>query len=150
MEGVRDQRDDDVDLGDLSIEGLSIVDIELGNVSLCFDAVVWELAYADCNRVGNALGKSLCLLESPAGDDDLDTRLAENLSSWAGDETSTEQQNRPCRWLAHAGTLLLNCTHFPVELTPPRTVSNLSRFVSMYSIKVLDLLTNDCLHFVLI
>jgi hypothetical protein len=33
VEGVGDERDDDVDLGDLGVEGLSIVDVELGNVS---------------------------------------------------------------------------------------------------------------------
>jgi hypothetical protein len=54
-----------------------------------------DFAYADSDCVGDALGKSLCLLKSPAGNDDLDARLAEDLSSWAGDETSTEQQNRP-------------------------------------------------------
>jgi len=32
VEGVGDQGDDDVDLGDLSVEGLSIVDIELGEL----------------------------------------------------------------------------------------------------------------------
>jgi len=52
-----------------------------------------KFAYADSNGVGNALGQSLSLLERPAGDNDLDARLAEDLSSWAGDETSTEQQN---------------------------------------------------------
>jgi hypothetical protein len=57
-------------------------------------------AYADGDCVGNALGKSLCLLESPASNDDLDARLAEDLSSWAGDETSTEQQDRPEEQLA--------------------------------------------------
>lgn len=56
---------------------------------------VREFAYADGNCVGDTLGKSLCLLEGPAGNDDLDARLAEDLSSWAGNETSTEQQNRP-------------------------------------------------------
>lgn len=55
----------------------------------------FTVSYADSNRVGNALGKSLCLLESPASDDDLDARFAKDLSSWAGDETSTEQENRP-------------------------------------------------------
>ena len=54
-----------------------------------------RIAYADSNGVGDALGQSLGLLERPAGDDDLDARLAEDLSSWAGDEASTEQQNRP-------------------------------------------------------
>lgn len=54
-----------------------------------------KLAYADGNGVGDTLGQSLCLRKSPAGDNDLDARLAEDLSSWAGDETSTKQQNRP-------------------------------------------------------
>ena len=56
---------------------------------------VERIAYADSNGVGDALGKSLCLLDGPAGNYDLDARLAEDLSSRAGDETSTEQQNRP-------------------------------------------------------
>lgn len=33
VEGVGDERDDNVDLGDLGVEGLSIVDVELENVS---------------------------------------------------------------------------------------------------------------------
>jgi hypothetical protein len=63
--------------------------------------------YADGDCIGNALSKSLCLFESPAGNDDLDTRLAENLSSWAGDETSTEQQNRPGELLAQVSLYVL-------------------------------------------
>ena len=50
-----------------------------------------KFAYADSNGVGDALGQSLGLLERPAGDDNLDARLAEDLSSRAGNETSTEQ-----------------------------------------------------------
>ncbi len=65
-----------------------------------------KLAYADRLGVGNALGQSLCLLKSPAGDDDLDARLAEDLSSWAGDETSTKQQNRPSIESAHASKIV--------------------------------------------
>lgn len=101
MEGVGDQGDDDVDLGDLSVEGLSIVDIELGE--LVFAMIVGEkFAYADRLGVGDTLGQSLCLLESPTGDDDLDARLAENLSSWAGNKASTKQQNRPGNQLVYA------------------------------------------------
>lgn len=100
MEGVGNQGDDDVDLGDLSVEGLSIVDVELGELA-CAMIAGEKLAYADRLGVRDALGQSLCLLESPAGDDDLDARLAEDLSSWAGDEASTEQQNRPGSPLAY-------------------------------------------------
>lgn len=69
--------------------------------SQCLFCIVFRgCAYADGDCVGNALGKSLCLLESPAGNDDLDARLAEDLCSRAGDEASTEQQNRPWGILA--------------------------------------------------
>ena len=106
MEGVGDQGDNDVDLGDLSVEGLSIVDIELVELVPALLFLFEEITYADRLGVGDALGQTLCLLESPAGNDDLDARLAEDLSSWAGDETSTKQQNRSRNSSAHPSSLV--------------------------------------------
>jgi hypothetical protein len=91
VEGVRDQADDNVDLGDFGVKGLVVVDVEL--MMLACVHVQEGRSYADGCRVGNALGKSLSLLKSPAGDNDLDTRLSKNLRGRAGDEPSTEQKN---------------------------------------------------------
>jgi hypothetical protein len=93
--GVRNQADNDIDLGDLSIEGFRVVDVKLVKSVFLLEGSCFREPYADGLRVGNALGQSLRLLESPAGNDDLDARLAKDLSSWAGNEASAEQQNRP-------------------------------------------------------
>ena len=54
-----------------------------------------KVSYADRRRVGDTLGQSLGLVESPASDNDLDARLSEDLCGRTGNEPSTEQKHRP-------------------------------------------------------
>ena len=61
-------------------------------------------AYADGLRVGDALSQRLRLLNGPAGDDDLYARLAEDLSSRASDEASSEKEDRPVSLISWATT----------------------------------------------
>jgi hypothetical protein len=128
VECVGDQADDNVNLGDFSVEGLVVVDIELRKLVLQVNCSA-EVSYADSCRVGYALGQSLCLLESPASDNDLDTRLSEDLCGRSGNESCTKQKNRPgtVSFVAQRSSVY---THFPVVLAAPMTLSNLSGLLS--------------------
>jgi hypothetical protein len=82
VEGVGNQGDDNVDLGDLSVEGIGVVDIELPLLVLrC--ASMRRCPHAYGVGVGNALGEVLCLLECPARYGNLDTRLCEDVDGWS-------------------------------------------------------------------
>jgi hypothetical protein len=70
VEGVGNQGDDNVDLGDLSVEGIGVVDIELPLLVLrC--ASMRKCPYAYGVGVGNARYGNL------------DTRLCEDVDGWS-------------------------------------------------------------------
>jgi hypothetical protein len=139
VEGVGDQADDNVNLGDFGVESLIVVDIELMMLALqtVFGKELLTLIAVELGMpLARAWAFSRVLQATMTLTPDFPRISAVGRVTKPAPSRSTDLET-----FSFATQTDSVCTHFPVVLLPLRTFSNLSKFVSNFSIVSIEKVT---------